>query len=97
MRGSTYVLPGGGARRHESREKAVIRELEEETGLRTLESTFLFEYRGRINSHKVFLVKTSGAPEPRKEVKQIAYYNGSNVKVSSTTREIIERYLRRDD
>ena len=92
-RGNTYLLPGGGAHRHESREKAAIRELEEETGLKALDSTFLFEYRGRINAHKVFLVRTSGTPEPRREIRQIAYSNGSNVKVSSTTRGIIERYL----
>jgi len=92
-RSGVYSLPGGAAHRHESREAAARRELNEETGLRTLESTFLFEFRGRVNSHKVFLIKASGVATPRKEVTGVAFYDGTNLKVSSATREIVQRYL----
>lgn len=105
--GKTYLLPGGGARHHESRQDAAIRELREETGLRTVDSTFLFEYKGRIHKdfkggffrdvHKVFLVTTTGVAEPRKEIKHIAYYSGSGVSVSYDTRKIIEKYLAMSD
>lgn len=90
--GRTYSLPGGAARKGESRRRAVIRELKEETGLIAADSTYLFEYTSRYNRHKVFLVKCTGTPEPRKEIKYIAFYNGSNVKVTETTKRIIEMY-----
>lgn len=92
-RSGFYSLPGGGARRQESRLAAAIRELEEETGLHTVESKFLFEHRGHFNSHKVFLLRAAGVPTPKKEVKGIRYYDGSNTKISSTTLGIIQRYL----
>ncbi|MBI2938455.1 MAG: NUDIX domain-containing protein [Thaumarchaeota archaeon] len=102
--GRTFLLPGGGARHRESREDAARRELKEETDLDTIESVFLFEYRGRIHkdsrggffrdSHKVFCMTTTGVPRPRNEIRYIAYYDGSNVNVSHATKRIIEKYLR---
>ncbi len=41
-----FALPGGGAEKWESREKATIRELYEETGLKTKNITYLFRYIG---------------------------------------------------
>lgn len=96
--GHIFLLPGGGARHHESREEAAKRELKEETGLETASSTFLFAHRGKIHKngwgdvHKVFLVIARGSPRPRKEIRRVAYYNGRNVRVSRTTDEIIEKY-----
>jgi len=88
----TYYLPGGGARRGESRRSAAIRELLEETGLKATKCSYLFEYTSDYNLHKVFLIEATGVAKPRKEIKNLAYFNGSNVNVSDTTRRIIEIY-----
>jgi len=77
-----FLLPGGGTKRKESRRKAAIRELREETGLRAYSSKYLFTYNeqkyypdGRkrkiVNLHKVFLIKAKGHARPREEVKHI--------------------------
>ena len=64
-RSRKFVLPGGGANKGESRKKAAIRELYEETGLKTKKITYLFRYvgsrfhtrRGEVRNHaKVFLI-----------------------------------------
>ena len=89
----TYYLPGGGARRGESRRSAAIRELLEETGLRVTKCSYLFDYTSYYNFHKVFLIEATGVAKPRREIKHLAYFKGSNVKVSDTTRRIIEIYL----
>jgi len=94
--GRTYHLPGGGARRGESRKDAAIRELEEETGLMTVDCLYLFDYSSFGNFHKVFLMKCKGTPAPRHEIRYMAYFPGSSVDVSDTTRRIIEKYHEAD-
>lgn len=88
----TYYLPGGGARRGENRRSAAIRELLEETGLRTTKCSYLFDFTSDYNLHKVFLIEATGVAKPRKEIKNLAYFNGCNINVSDTTRRIIEIY-----
>lgn len=98
-----FLLPGGGAEYFESRKQAALRELQEETNLKASEVTYLFSHVGatykfkgsfKRNHHKVFLVKASGIPQPTNEVKYIEYYQpGTQTRLSSSTQEIIEKYL----
>ena len=101
-----FLLPGGGTERklRESRRKAAIRELREETGLKAYSSKYLFTYNeskyfpdGRkrkiVNLHKVFLIKANGHARPRHEVKHIAYYKDGNINLPYNTKKIVERYL----
>lgn len=100
-----FMLPGGGENRGESRRRATIRELREETDLKTKSTKYLFSYRGRkwhdrkgravINYAKVFLVKTYGKARPRHEIKHIAWWKpGSKTRISHSTDKLIEKYLK---
>lgn len=85
-------MPGGGAEKGESQKNAAIRELKEETSLETVACRFLFEYESLTDNHEVFLIEASGDAKPSNEIKYVDYFNGSNLKVSSATWEIIEQY-----
>ena len=98
-----FILPGGGANKHETRIKAAVRELREETGLKPYYVKYLFRHVGGVHKshghgyfqdyHTVCLVKATGEAKPRYEIKRIAYYKpGSGVRISGVTREIIEKY-----
>ena len=102
-RGGVFILPGGGANKHESRTEAAMRELREETGLHPHHAKYLFRHVGRVNKshghgyfqdhHTVCLVKAHGRPRPQHEIRYVAFYRpGSGVRISGVTREIIERY-----
>ena len=104
-KGKTFNLPGGGAESWESRKKATIRELYEETGLKTKNIRYLFSYvgskwhnfRGKpVRNHsKVFLVSAEGVPRPNHEIKYIDYYKlGSKIKIGDGTKKIMEKYFR---
>ncbi len=101
----SFMLAGGGANKGESRRKAAMRELQEETGLKPLDSKYLFSYTGRLHkdfkgrepfrdNHKVFLIKADGTPTPQREIKRIAFFKeGSGLKLVYSTKEIIEKFL----
>ncbi len=102
----TFILPGGGAKPWESREKAAIRELYEETTLKTKKIKYLFrdigikwrDHRGRlvINYSKVFLIESKGMPKPSHEIKRIAFYKtGSKIKIGEGSMKIIDVYLKK--
>lgn len=99
-----FILPGGGAKRWESRKKAAIRELYEETGLKAKSIQYLFRYVGgswhthsgrRVrNFAKVFLIETHGTPRPKHEIKHIAFWTpGNRINITKGTRKVIERYF----
>lgn len=101
--GRAYLLPGGNARTGESRRKAAIRELKEETSLHATDVSYLFECKGGIHrnhrghsvrtAHKVFLVKANGVAKPQGEINHLAYVNeSSSLNLSQSTKRILKRY-----
>ncbi|MDD4083275.1 MAG: NUDIX domain-containing protein [Sphaerochaetaceae bacterium] len=99
-----YSLPGGGADKGESRRKASIRELREETNLKTKSSKYLFSYKGSKwhdhkgrsvrNDAKVFLINAYGNARPKHEIKHVTYWNPkSKIHVSRGSLLLIRKYL----
>ena len=88
----TFYLPGGGAEKNESQKTATTRELKEETSLETVTCRFLFKYESLTDNHEVFVIENTGVAKPSSEIKYIDYFNGSNLKVSNATWEILELY-----
>ncbi len=94
-----FITPGGGANKGESRKKATIRELREETGLKTYYCKYLFKWYGGKHKtwqdcHKIFLIKAEGHARPRHEVKYITYWKpNSKIRLSYNTQSIINKYL----
>jgi 8-oxo-dGTP diphosphatase len=100
--GVRFSLPGGAAEKDELWIQAAIRELREETGLCAYSAQYLFSHLGHIrkrgstysrNDHRVFLIEAEGVPTPCQEIKVIRFYQpGDTVKITNSTRHILERY-----
>ena len=99
-----FHLPGGGAKKYESRKKAAIRELYEETGLKTKRIKYLFSYKGKKwhkyngrlvkNSVKVFLIEPLGKPNPRNEIKRIEFWNPKKkLRIGNSTLNSLNKYI----
>src|SRR3989344_8299334 len=99
-----FHLPGGGANKWESRKRAAIRELNEETGLKSNSIKYLFNYKGKKlherdgklvrNDVDVFLVKSKGNPEPNNEIKRIKFWKPwRKMKIGESTLNSINKYL----
>ena len=98
-------MPGGGAKKEESRKDATIRELEEETSLKTKKIFYLFSYIGdawtnhrgkEIRNHvKVFLVQAYGTAKPSNEIKYLSYWNPkSKINLSNKAENVLKNYLK---
>lgn len=98
-----FLLPGGEAKKHETRMQATMRELGEETGLQPQSAKFLFHHEGRVHKshghgyfrdhHTVCLVEARGTARPHREIEYVEYYKpGSGIDISGVTKEIIDRY-----
>jgi 8-oxo-dGTP diphosphatase len=95
MSAETYLLPGGGANKGESRFRAAIRELEEETGLLANYAKIIFNHESKSHNHTIVLIKAKGKPKPKHEIKYINYYIPSKkIKISKGTKDIIEKYYK---
>lgn len=93
MSRGTFLLPGGGANKGESRFRAAIRELEEETGLMANYAKIIFRHESHSHEHTVVLVRAKGTPKPKQEVKYVDYYKpDKNIKISKGTKDIIKKY-----
>jgi 8-oxo-dGTP diphosphatase len=95
-----WMLPGGKANHNEPRIIAAIRELYEETRLKTEEIKFLFDFESRHCFHKVFLVSTLGEPIPSNEVSKLIYHHPTIQEksvpldeISRSSAEMIMKYL----
>jgi 8-oxo-dGTP diphosphatase len=102
-RNGLFLLPGGEARKRETRTQAAMRELREETGLQPDCAAFLFQHRGRVHQsrghgyfrdhHTVCRVKARGIARPHREIEYVEYYKpDSRIRISGVTKEIIDRY-----
>lgn len=96
-----YILPGGGAKKDESRMDAAVREVRAETGLEPKSCSYLFSFdepedKKLRNLHEVFLIEVDNTNiKPPNQKKHIEYWHeGSKLNLSNSAALIIDRYMR---
>ena len=78
-RARRFSLPGGRIRPGEPSHFAVTRELNEETGLRARDPTFVGYHEGHSATHHVFLLEVKGEVRlNRRELSNFLWWNGSD-------------------
>ena len=88
-----FSLPGGGIERGEFTVEAALRELREETKLRTVRAKRLFDYEGATQLHKVVWAEVRGSVKlQRKEVSQYKWWDGKEpVSMLPSARAILSK------
>ena len=88
-----WSLPGGGMEKGEPPLTAACRELDEETGLRVLESVFLFDYETPSQHHHVCLLTADGTVELQlKELGDFRWWDGqAQLSIIPSATEIIDQ------
>jgi ADP-ribose pyrophosphatase YjhB (NUDIX family) len=91
-RHGSFILPGGGANKGESRFVAALRELTKETSLLPYEARVIFKHLGHLkptfsgkgqyqDHHTVCVVKATGKIKLRDDAKRLAYIDPNSLKV----------------
>lgn len=102
--GGVVTLPGGKAKRNETRKKAALREMQEETGIKIPDAKLLFSYSGIVQKDKhgrgyfrdmtkVFYARGENFPEEKKSRKVLYLnYNSGLPEYTQDTRNILKRF-----
>ena len=99
-----FMIPGGRAEFLETRKKAAIRELYEETRLKAEKAEYIADFIGPVhknekgklqrNHSKIYLIEASGKPIPSSEIKHIAFWTPkSSIKLMKGAKEVLDLYL----
>lgn len=94
----SFRLIGGGVKRREDYLDAGKRELFEETGIKEGKLKFLFDFKERLQEHKVYYIKIKNNLEMKMnwENKNVQFVNKSNFrnfKLNRYTKKILARYF----
>ncbi len=93
--GKRFSFPGGGIKRKEPSICAAVRELYEETNLRTLEIKYLFDFVSEFHFHKVYWIKPLGILKTKNEINHIAFLskeNESKITLAPSVAPILKKY-----
>ncbi|MBF8643097.1 NUDIX hydrolase [Pseudomonas luteola] len=94
---SKWSLPGGKIEKNETPDEAAIRELDEETGLKSKKFKYLAQVEISQTCHYVFetLVQAAEAPEPLNEIAACRWFSADELskhKVRKSARKLIQQF-----